>query len=76
MNPSIKAEGKSSVAACDNQFPLMTLEEFCSQFGYSKKTVYDWKYRPKKNKVPSELVVKIRGKVFVRADVYRSLVLF
>lgn len=52
---------------------IMKASEFCSRFGYSMKTVYDWKYRPKKNKVPENLVVKFRGKLFIRTDVLRSL---
>jgi hypothetical protein len=58
----------------DNQVPLMAATEFCSRFGYSMKTIYDWRYRPKKNKVPDKMVVKIRGKLFVRTDIYRSLI--
>ena len=74
MKSASQAEGSPSVALFDNQLPLMTVEEFCSRFGYSKKTIYDWRYRPKKNKIPQKLVVKIRGKIFIRTDVYRSLV--
>jgi hypothetical protein len=73
MKSIIEAGGSPPAMVFDNQFPLMTIEDFCSQFGYSKKTIYDWRYRPKKNKIPSNLVVKIRGKVFIRADIYRSL---
>ena len=74
MSYSLRAD-TASAQVFDNQIPLMTITEFCSRFGYSKKTIYDWKYRPKKNKVPHNLVTKIRGKIFIRTDIYRSLVL-
>ena len=53
---------------------LMQVSEFCERFGYSRKTVYEWKYRPKRNKVPTELVVKFRGRLFIRIDILKSLI--
>ncbi|MBI4403618.1 MAG: hypothetical protein HY537_05630 [Deltaproteobacteria bacterium] len=58
----------------DNLFGLMSAAEFCSRFGYSIKTIYDWKYRPKKNKVPADLVVKFRGKLFVKTELLKGLI--
>ncbi len=55
---------------------LMKASEFCSAFGYSMKTIYEWKYRPRKNKVPDDLVVKFRGKLFIRTDILRGLAPF
>lgn len=60
----------------ENHIELMKASEFCARFGYSMKTIYDWKYRPKKNKVPENLVVKFRGKLFVRTDVLKRLIPF
>ncbi len=60
----------------DNLVSLIKASEFCSRFGYSMKTIYDWKYRPKKNKVPENLIVKFRGKLFVREDVLKNLLPF
>jgi hypothetical protein len=70
------SEGTPSEMFFDNQLPLMTAADFCSRFGYSIKTIYDWKYRPKKNKIPEKMVIKIRGKLFVRMDIYKSLIPF
>lgn len=58
----------------ENQLPLMTAAEFCSRFGYSIKTIYEWKYRPKRNGVPNGLVIKFRGKLFIRTDILRGLI--
>lgn len=60
----------------DNQFPIMKATEFCKRFGFSMKTIYEWKYRPKRNKVPDNLVVKFRGKLFIRTDILESLTPF
>ena len=68
-------EPVKTVPVFDNLVSLMKASEFCSRFGYSMKTVYDWKYRPKKNKIPDDLVVKIRGKLFVRTDILKGLIL-
>lgn len=65
-----------TVALFDNSLGLIPASEFCSRFGYSIKTVYDWRYRPKKNKVPAELVVKFRGKLFVRISLLNGLAPF
>jgi hypothetical protein len=61
------------VPVFENEIGLMKASEFCSRFGYSMKTIYEWKYRPKRNKVPENLVVKFRGKLFIRTDVLRDL---
>lgn len=62
------------VQVFDNKIDLMSVTEFCTKFGYSKKTVYDWRYRPEKNKVPTDLVVRLRGKLFIRTDVLKGLI--
>lgn len=60
----------------DSEIDLIPIAEFCSRYGYSKKTVYDWKYRQKQNKIPNNLIVKFRGKLYIRIDVFKQLVLF
>jgi hypothetical protein len=68
--------GREEVAPPVFENTLMKASEFCSAFGYSMKTIYEWKYRPKKNKVPDDLVVKFRGKLFIRTDILRGLAPF
>lgn len=60
----------------DKLIELMPAPEFCSRYGYSMTTIYDWKYRPHRNKIPKDLVVKFRGKLFIRTDILRSLIPF
>jgi hypothetical protein len=74
MNPVNQAGGLSSAPVFENQPVLMKATEFCSRFGYSIKTIYEWKYRPKKNNVPENLVVKFRGKLFIRTDILKNLI--
>jgi hypothetical protein len=74
MKPSHVTEGSPSAVVFENQINLMKASEFCTRFGYSMKTIYEWKYRPKRNKVPTDLVVKFRGKLFIRTDILRTLV--
>ncbi len=71
-----RTAGNTAVPVFENSINLMEASEFCSQFGYSIKTIYEWKYRPKRNKVPENLVVKFRGKLFIRVDILRSLIPF
>lgn len=59
----------------DSRIDLIPIAEFCRRFGYSKKTVYDWKYKIARNKIPINLIVKFRGKLFIRVDVFNQLVL-
>jgi hypothetical protein len=71
---NLKAISAQPETVFENQLNLISASEFCDRFGYSMKTIYEWKYRPKKNKIPEKLVVKIRGKLFVRADIFLNLV--
>lgn len=57
----------------ENSMNLIPASEFCSRFGYSMKTIYEWKYRAKRNKVPPGLVTKFRGKLFIRTDILKGL---
>lgn len=74
MKPSNQARGVPPAMVFENQIDLMKASEFCTRFGYSMKTIYEWKYRPKRNKVPADLVVKFRGKLFIRTDILKTLV--
>lgn len=76
MNSSIGLEVNPQTALIDNLVGLIKASEFCSKFGYSMKTIYDWRHRPKRNKVPDNLVVKFRGKLFVRLDVLKTILPF
>ncbi len=73
MKPKVN-HAPSAQAPVFEKLEMMKASEFCERYGYSLKTVYDWKYRPKHNKVPSNLVVKFRGKLFVRTDILRGLI--
>ena len=59
----------------DNRIELLEAKEFCQIFGYKISTIYDWKYRSKKNKVPDDLFVKFRRKLHLRTDVLREMFL-
>jgi len=74
MKPTYEAKGETSAPLFDKQLNLMKASEFCERFGYSLKTIYEWKYRPKRNKVPADLVVKFRGRLFVRTDILNELI--
>lgn len=58
----------------ENQPELIKASDFCKRYGYSMKTIYEWKYRPKRNRIPEGLVVKFRGKLFIRTDILGSLI--
>ena len=60
----------------DNRIELLEAKEFCRLFGYKISTIYDWKYRPKKNKIPDDLFVKFRNKLHLRTDVLRKMLIF
>ena len=76
MRKAALVPGMSPQPVFENQFQFLQASEFCSRFGYSMKTIYEWRYRPKRNKIPDNLVVKFRGKLYVRTDVLKSLTPF
>ena len=59
----------------ENRIELVEAKEFCELFGYKISTIYDWKYRPRKNKIPDNLFVKLRRKLHLRTDVLRTMIL-
>lgn len=56
----------------DNTKSLLRPHEVSELLGVSRETVYDWKYRSKKRGVPDKLFLKLRGKLFIRADILKS----
>jgi hypothetical protein len=74
MKSSCQAEGSPSAMVFENSMNLISVPEFCSRFGYSTKTIYEWRYRPKRNKVPADLVVKFRKRLFIRKDILQGLI--
>lgn len=56
----------------ENRKGCMKISEFSERFGYPVKTIYDWKYRPKKYQAPKNLFLKFNREIFVRLDVLHS----
>lgn len=73
MKSVICSKDPSNELVFENQIHLIPASEFCSRFGYSMKTIYEWKYRPRRNKIPQGLVTKFRGKLFIRTDILKGL---
>ena len=43
--------------------------------GVSIATIYDWKYRGKTRKVPSDLFLKLNRSLYIRTDVLRNWII-
>lgn len=57
----------------DNLKGMLRPEELSKKTGFSVKTIYNWRYTSTANeKVPMNLFVKFRGKLFIRADVFKD----
>lgn len=57
----------------ENLRGLVRPEEFAKLTGFSVQTVYNWNYRTRAtSRIPKELFVKVRGKLFIRADVFKN----
>lgn len=56
----------------ENTKALLRPHEVSDLLGVSRETVYDWNYRRKKRGVPDQLFIKMRGKLFIRADILKS----
>ena len=50
----------------DNLPEMMRPERVASVLGISIKTIYDWKYRGHKRKVPENLFLKFNGALYIR----------
>lgn len=59
----------------ENSKELLTTQEVCQELGVSRKTIYDWKYRQVKRRVPKGLFVKFNRKVFIRTDILRTWIM-
>lgn len=56
----------------ENLPDLIRAENLASLMGLSVKTIYDWRYRARIRRVPAELFLKFRGKLFVRTKVLKQ----
>jgi hypothetical protein len=49
---------------------LMRTEQFADQFGYSKATIYDWRYRGALRGVPSGMFLTLNRRLYIRTDIF------
>ena len=54
----------------DNLPKLMRTEQFAEHFGYSKATIYDWRYRGAIRGVPSRLFLTLNRRLYIRTDIF------
>lgn len=59
----------------ENRKALLTPQEVCELLGFSRKTIYDWKYRGHIRDIPDGLFVKFNRKLYVRTEVLRKWIL-
>lgn len=59
----------------ENSKELLSPQEVSHLLEISKKTIYDWKYRPVVRRVPDGLFVKFNRKIFIRTDILRNWIL-
>lgn len=59
----------------ENSKELLSPQEVSRLLEISKKTIYDWKYRPVIRRVPDGLFVKFNRKIFIRTDILRNWIL-
>ena len=56
-----------------NNLPELIKPELAAMvIGISVKTIYDWRYRFKKRRVPAELFVKVNRSLLIRTNVLRQ----
>lgn len=68
-------ETVQSVSFFENLRGLIRPEDLSRRTGFSIKTIYNWNYESKaSNDIPQNLFVKFRGKLFIRADVFKDWV--
>ncbi len=61
---------RSMAELFDNLPKLMRTEQFAEHFGYSKATIYDWRYRGAMRGVPSRLFLTLNRRLYIRTDVF------
>ena len=49
---------------------LMRTEQFADHFGYSRATIYDWRYRGSLRGVPSGLFLTLNRRLYIRTDIF------
>lgn len=60
----------SAAELFDNLPKLMRTEQFAEHFGYSKATIYDWRYRGAMRGVPSRLFLTLNRRLYIRTDIF------
>ena len=61
---------QSNSSLFDNLPKLMRTEQFAEHFGYSKATIYDWRYRGAMRGVPSRLFLTLNRRLYIRTDIF------
>ena len=56
----------------DNLPKLMRTEQFVAHFGYSRATIYDWRYRGLLRGVPPELFLSLNRRLYIRTDIFMT----
>jgi hypothetical protein len=56
----------------DNLPKLMRTEQFVEHFGYSRATIYDWRYRGLLRGVPPELFLSFNRRLYIRTDIFMT----
>lgn len=59
---------------CPFQFnrEIMRANEVAQVMGLSLETIYDWKYRPQKRKIPAGMFMKVNRMLFIQTRVLTS----
>ncbi len=59
----------------ENLRGLIRPEDLSRKTGFAVKTIYNWNYESKaSDDIPRDLFVNFRGKLFIRADVFKGWV--
>jgi predicted DNA-binding transcriptional regulator AlpA len=56
----------------DNSKALLRPKDVSDILGVSVKTIYDWKYRAKKKRIPKQLFLKLNGQLYIRTDILKG----
>lgn len=68
----VNVNGGASYPFFDNQPDLLTPQRVADLLSLSIQTVYDWKYRQKLKRIPTDLFVKLNRKLYLRTSVLRD----
>ena len=76
IESSLDSRKPTSMQVMDSFFEnlpkIIRVEDVEEVFGFQKSTVYNWKYRSSLLGVPSDLFIKMRGRLFLRTDLLRQ----